>query len=74
MAAESFPNDVLQMFYGPINEENLPHPLELERIYFCRHEKNSEDGCMCGKWMYVELTIKKSFVLQKETKKSLRML
>jgi len=34
MATESFTNDVLQMFYGPINEVNLPNPLVPARIYF----------------------------------------
>ena len=32
MAAERFSNDVLHMFYGPINKESLP--LEPARIYF----------------------------------------
>lgn len=34
MAAERFQNDVLPMFYSPINEENLPHPLTQAKIYF----------------------------------------
>lgn len=50
MAAERFQNDVLPMFYSPINEENLPHPLTQAKIYFWKSRKNfGEWRGMCGK-------------------------
>ena len=48
MAAERFTNDVLQMFYGPINEVNLPNTLVPARIYFW--EARTE----FGEWLHLE--------------------
>ena len=47
MAAKCFANDALQMFYGPINEVNLPNPLVPARIYF--REAQTE----FGEWLHV---------------------
>ena len=49
MAAERFQNDVLSMFYSPINDENLPHPLTQAKITENGVEcvENAKKVCQC---------------------------
>ena len=53
MAAERFQNDVLEMFYGPLeDDEILPSHSNLQESIFFRREKNLVIGSTYGKWMH----------------------
>lgn len=56
-------------FTAPSTRKIFLIHLNWKESIFCRHEKNSEDGCMCGKWMYLELTIKAFFRFAERNKK-----
>ena len=43
MAAERFQKNILDMFYGPLEGENLPDPLEPARIYYLQARKDFGD-------------------------------
>ena len=43
MAAERFQKNILDMFYGPLEDENLPDPLEPARTYYWQARKDFGD-------------------------------
>ena len=43
MVAERFQKNILDMFYGPLEDENLPDPLEPARIYYWQARKDFGD-------------------------------